>query len=122
MVDITGIIPLTLGGIIGLAVNVVIITAVLYFANRFIAHETSGKQSLIMAVVAYLVAPLVLSLVGISIPFSFYIIPLIVWIALGEVLQKGDRKAKLKAAALAFVIYIILSIYLTPFIFGVIPF
>ncbi|MBI3190270.1 hypothetical protein HYZ41_01050 [archaeon] len=108
MVDITGIIPLSLGGIIGLLINVVIITIVLALADKFLAHEMSFKKSFIMAIIAYLAVPIILAASGISFEFSGYIIPLIIWIVLGQFLLKGGHKKKLIAAAVAFIVWIIL--------------
>jgi len=126
MVDIsiiTGIIPLSVGGLIGLLINVIIIAVVLSLTDKLLAHEVSFKNSLIMALVAYLVVPLIISFASISFPFSGYIIPLIIWIALGEVLLKGGRKGKLIAAAVAFILYIVLLLAgVTGMIAGLIPF
>jgi hypothetical protein len=108
MVDITGIIPLSLGGVIGLLINVVIITIVLAVADKVLAHEMSLKKSFIMALVAYLVVPIILSAAEISFEFSGYIIPLVVWVVLGQFLLKGGHKKKLIAAAVAFIVWIIL--------------
>lgn len=108
MVDITGIIPLSLGGVIGLLINVVIITIVLAVADKVLAHEMSLKKSFIMALVAYMVVPIILSAAEISFEFSGYIIPLVVWVVLGQFLLKGGHKKKLIAAAVAFIVWIIL--------------
>ncbi len=109
MVDITGIIPLSVGGMIGLLINVIIITAVLVIIDRIIAHEMTIKKSFVMAVVAYLFVPIILSFANIAIPFAGYIIPLIIWIALGQFLLKGTVKNKAVVAAVAFLVYIILT-------------
>ena len=109
MVDLSGVIPLTLGGIVGLVVEVAIITAILTLSDKFIAHEMAIKHSLLMAFVAYLVVPVILAFASFSIPFVGYIVPLVVWLVLGEVLLKGDRQARLKASLLAFVVYIVLT-------------
>lgn len=101
---------LSIGGIIGLLVNVVIITIILAIADKLIAHEMSIKNSFIMALIAYLVVPIVLAFANITFAFSNYVIPLVVWIILGEVLLKGDRKGKLIAAAVAFIIYLVLML------------
>lgn len=122
MVNIIGLLPLTVGAIVALAINVIIVTAVLSLSNKLLAHEMSVAHSLMMAVISYFVVPIFLSLVNISFPLSGYIIPLVVWIALGEVLLKGDRMGKLKAAAAAFVIYAVLfSLGVLGFVAGLIP-
>src|SRR3989338_6686729 len=126
MVDVSiiaGIIPLSVGGFIALLINVIIISVILTLTDKVLAHEMSFKNSLIMALVAYLVVPLIISFANISFPFSGYIIPLVIWIALGEVLLKGGRKGKLIAAAVAFVIYLVLMfVGVTGLIAGLIPF
>jgi hypothetical protein len=66
-----------------------------------------------MAALAYFVSPLVLIFLGISIPFAGIVIPLVVWILLGEVLLKGSSAGfvgRLKVGAVAFVIYLILNL------------
>ncbi|MCX6815248.1 MAG: hypothetical protein NT120_00150 [Candidatus Aenigmarchaeota archaeon] len=100
---------LSIGYFISLIIDVIIITIILYITDKFLAHEVSLKHSAIMAVIAYLAAPLVLAYSGISIPFAVYIIPLIVWIILGELLLKGSRGGRMKAAAVAFIIFLILN-------------
>ncbi len=109
MVDIIGLIPLSVGGAIGLLINVVIVAVILMLTDRFLAHEMSAKNSFIMAFIAYFVVPILLSFAAVSFPFSGYVIPLIIWIGLGEVLLKGSRKGRLTAAAVAFVVYIVLT-------------
>jgi len=122
MVDIIGLLPLTAGAILALAINVIIVTAVLSLSNKLLAHEMSIAHSFMMAVLSYFIVPIFLSLLRISFPFSGYVLPLLVWIALGEVLLKGDRMGKLKAAAAAFVIYVLLmSLGVLGFIAGLVP-
>lgn len=107
LTDLTGI------GILGLIINVVVISVVLIILDRFIAHEIAVKHSVIMAAIAYFLAPLsmvLLSQYGISIPFGHYIIPLVIWIALGEILLKSDMKKKAIVAAAAFITYTVLTI------------
>jgi hypothetical protein len=109
-IALAGIIPTTLGGIIGLLIEVVIISAVLMITDKFLAHEMSIKHSFIMAIIAYFVVPLAISFINLGIPYAGYIIPLIVWVVLGEILLKGSRTGRLKAAAVAFIVYTILTI------------
>ena len=116
MVDVASIIPLSLGGIIGLLVNVVIITVILSLTDKFLAHEISIRNSFIMALIAYLVIPIILSFANISFAFASYIIPLVIWIILGEILLKGGRKGRLIAAAVAFIAYLALTFLGVPFL------
>ena len=104
-------------------INVVIITVILSLADKFLAHEMSLRNSLIMALIAYLVVPVILSFANISFAFASYIIPLVVWIILGEILLKGGRKGRLMAAAVAFIAYLVLTFAGVPFLIAsLIPF
>ncbi|GEM_PF-2048597 len=111
MVEILGLIPTTLGGVIGLLVQVLIVWIAVMLADKIIAHQIEAKHSLILAVLAYFITPLVLSFAAISIPFAGIIVPLIVWIILGQILlrQTAGFVPKVKVAAVAFVIYFILT-------------
>jgi hypothetical protein len=110
-------IPTSVGGAIGLLVQILIIWVVVMLADKIIAHQIQAKHSLILAVLAYFLSPLVLAFAAISIPFAGIIVPLIVWIVLGEVLLRGysgGAVARLKVAAIAFVIYLILNMVGVP--------
>jgi hypothetical protein len=104
-------IPTSVGGAIGLLVQILIIWVVVMLADKIIAHQMQAKHSLILAILAYFLSPLVLAFAAISIPFASIIVPLIVWIVLGEILLRGygGAKARLKVAAIAFVIYLVLN-------------
>jgi hypothetical protein len=78
-----------------------------------------------MAIAAYFLAPIlmgVLIIAGIALPsiLALYVIPLIVWIILGEVLLSSisDRKKRLEVAVVAFVIYTILTFIGVPVMIG----
>ena len=110
-------IPTSVGGAIALLVQILIIWVVVMLADKVIAHQIQAKHSFILAVLAYFLSPLVLAFGGISIPFAGIIIPLIVWIVLGEVLLRGysgGAVMRLKVAAIAFVIYLILNMVGVP--------
>ena len=108
-IELLGLIPTTVGGAIGLLVQILIIWVVVILADKVIEHKMEAKRSLILAVLAYFLSPLVLGFV--SIPYAAIFIPLVVWIALGEVLfrKQGTVVSRLKVAAIAFVIYLILN-------------
>lgn len=109
-IELLGLIPTTIGGVIALLVQILIIWIVVVLADKVIAHQIHAKRALILAVLAYFVSPLILGLAAISIPFAGIIVPLVVWIILGEILLRGvSVGGKLKVAALAFVIYLILN-------------
>ena len=110
-------IPSSVGGAIGLLVQILIIWVVVMLADKVIAHQIQAKHSLILAVLAYFLSPLVLAFAAIPIPFAGIIVPLIVWIVLGEILLRGysgGAVARLKVAAIAFVIYLILNMVGVP--------
>lgn len=127
MVDVAGLLPfsLSIGGIVGLLVNVIIIFIVIVIADKVIAHEIEPKKSFIMALIAYLVVPLIFGVVistGISIPYLIYILPLIAWIILSEVMLKSEMKKKLIVAIVAFIIYTALNLVGVPMmISGLVP-
>ena len=127
MVDISALIPFTLsiGGAVGLLVNVIIIFIAIVIADKVIAHEIEAKKSLIMAFVAYLIVPLILGAIisaGLSIPYIIYIIPLVVWVALSELLLKAEMKKKLIVAVVAFIIFTALNLVGVPMmISGALP-
>ncbi|HIG97411.1 MAG TPA: hypothetical protein HA230_03655 [Candidatus Aenigmarchaeota archaeon] len=125
MVDILSFVPMTLGGIIATLVNVLIIFLALVIADKVIAHNVNVKRLLIMALIAFFLAPIIGSLIAgyVAIPYIGLILPLIVWIILGELLIKeADMKTKLKVVVVAFVVYTFLSLYLTPVIISLLPF
>ncbi len=126
MVDLLSFVPFSVGGIVALLVNMVIAFIALVIADKVVAHNVDAKRLLILAFVALFVTPIVAALVlsAVAIPaiVTGYVLPFIVWLALGEVLIKdADMKTKLKVVVVAFVVWIILSIFLAPFIFGLLP-
>lgn len=117
MVTIAGIpipIPTTVGGAVGFLINALLAFAVIIIIDEVINHEFQAKHSFIMAIGAYFITPIVFALIGItgiSAFFGFlttYLIPLIVWVALGEILLEGDGKTKAIVAAVAFIVYTVL--------------
>ena len=125
MVDILSFVPMTLGGIIATLVNVLIIFLALVIADKVIAHNVNVKRLLIMALIAFFLAPIIGSLIAgyVAIPYIGLILPLIVWIILGELLIKeADMKTQLKVVVVAFVVYTFLSLCLTPVIISLLPF
>lgn len=125
MVDVLSFVPMTLGGIVATLINVLIIFLALVIADKVIAHNINVKRLLIMALIAFFLTPIVGSLIAgyIAIPYLGLILPLIVWVILGELLIKeADMKTKLKVVVVAFVVYTFLSLYLTPAIVSLLPF
>lgn len=104
-------------------INAVIITVVLVIVNRIIAHDMTIKNSFIMAIVAYLFVPLILAYANVTFVFAGYLIPLIIWVALGQFLLKGNVKNKAFVAIVAFLVYIVLTtvVPLPSIIAGLLP-
>ncbi|MDI6720846.1 MAG: hypothetical protein QMD85_00545 [Candidatus Aenigmarchaeota archaeon] len=118
-----------LGFIVGNLVGALIAFIAIMISDKVIAHNIEPKKSLIMSLIALFIVPILATFVAgfvtvlAGIPYMVgFFLPLIFWIILGEVLLSSDRMTKLKVTAVAFVVYIILSIFLTPYIMSVIPF
>ena len=115
----------SIGWVISTLVNALVAAIALIISDKFIAHQIDAKRIFIMALVAMFVAPLLASLaLGLAAagPIVIYLVPLLIWILLGEVLLQAERMVKLKVAAVGFFVYIILSIMLTPYLFAIIHF
>jgi hypothetical protein len=122
-------IPLTIGGIIGLLIDAIIVTIVIIISDKIIAHGIEAKHAFIMAFASYFLAIILmlgLAFANIVLPslLAVYIIPLLVWVVLGELLLKSaDRKKRLEVAVVAFVIYTILTFVGVPaMLYSFIPF
>lgn len=102
-------IPTTIGGIVWLFVQTLIVFLVIVVADRLIAHGVETKHAIILSFVAYFLPGLLffgLNIAGISLPGSILLVlPLIVWIGLGELLLSGDFKSKLIVAVIAYVAF-----------------
>lgn len=127
MVDILNLVPLSAGGVIALLINAVIAFLALVIADKLIAHNVNAKRLFIISLVALFLTPIVagiaLSYAALPSLVAAYVLPLIVWLVLGELLIKeADMKTKLKVVVVAFAVYIILSIFLAPVIFSALPF
>lgn len=102
----------SVGGIVWLVVQALIIFAVIIVSGRIIAHHVGIKHALIMSFAAFFLVPLIiigLSFGGYVLPQMQYLIPLVVWIILGEILLEGDLKNKAIVGAIAYVAYLALS-------------
>src|SRR3989338_1665237 len=126
MVDLLSFVPLSVGGVIALLVNTLIAFVALVIADKVIAHNVDAKRLLIVEFVALLITPIVatVALSSLALPafVSAYVLPFVVWLAIGEALIKeADMKTKLKVVVVAFVVWIILSIYLAPYVFQILP-
>ncbi len=103
------ILPTSFGSILGLLINTLVAFIAIVVSNGVIAHNIDIKHSFIMAIVALFVAPIIVAFLSLGVYLSLFIIPLIVWIILGEVLLSADKMTKLKVVIIAFVVYTILN-------------
>ncbi|MBI2233127.1 MAG: hypothetical protein HYU56_04355 [Candidatus Aenigmarchaeota archaeon] len=121
-------IPLTIPGIVTMFVNSLLAFIVVVLSDKVISHNLELKRASIVSGVALFITPVVGALVAgyTALPVSLsgiifaYVLPLLVWIVLGEILLKSDMKTKLKVMAIAFVAYIVLSFTVAPVLLGVV--
>lgn len=120
MADIIGAIPLTIPGIVASFVSSLIAGLVIIVADKLVAHNIEAKHAMMISGIALFITPILGAFAAdyTALPgFVFsYLLPLAVWVVLGELLLKSDRVAKLKVAAIAFLAYTALSITVTPMI------
>jgi len=96
--------------LISLVVETVIIVMAISLANVIITHGINIKRIFVMALLAYLLTPIVGYFLVSFLPAIPYLLPLIVWIVLGELILKDiDFKKKAIVAAIGYVIFIILG-------------
>lgn len=118
MVDIIGFIPLTIPGIVAMFLDSLLAAVVIILADKIIAHNIEAKHAFMISGIALFIAPILGAFAAsyIALPgFIFaYILPLLVWVALGEILLQADRMAKVKVMAVAFVVYLVLSFTVGP--------
>ena len=126
MADIITALPLSAGGIIATLIDALIAFAVIVIVDKFIGHNFEPKRTFVMALIALFVGPIIsISILGsTTLPgfVSLYVVPLVLWIILGELLLQGESmKTKLEVTIIAFVVYSVVRIVLTPMIIGMVP-
>ncbi|MCD6092849.1 MAG: hypothetical protein J7J38_02415 [Candidatus Aenigmarchaeota archaeon] len=95
---------------ISLLVECVVITISLSLANLLVEHGIEIKRIIPMALIAYFVTPIVGSLIAPSIPIISYLLPLVIWVILGEfILTDIEVKKKALIAALGYAIFFVLT-------------
>ncbi|MFH0832363.1 MAG: hypothetical protein V1900_01410 [Candidatus Aenigmatarchaeota archaeon] len=99
-------------------VNSLIAFVAVMLSDEIIAHNIEVKHALILSVLSFFVAPVVAPLVGLSGIYALILIPLVVWVLLGEIVLEADWETKLKVLLVAFAVYYILSIVLGDMIVG----
>lgn len=105
-------VPSSIADVIWLAVQAIIIFVVIVVSDHIIAHGVGIKHAIIMSFAAFLLVPLILFFTasgGFMLPYLGYVIPLIVWIILGEILLEGDMKNKAIVGVIAYVAYLALA-------------
>ncbi|MBI2584073.1 MAG: hypothetical protein HYW25_05370 [Candidatus Aenigmarchaeota archaeon] len=101
---------LELFSILVLVVQLLIIWIVVLLSAKLVASGIGALRAFVLAFLAYFLPPLVFSFFSISIPYAAIIIPLIVWIILGELLlREATLGGRLKITIVAFIIYLILQ-------------
>ncbi len=102
-----------LGNFAVMALNAFIVFLAIVLSDRFLNHNMSIKRSAIMTIIAYFAMPYLIDIATsyISLPWaSIILVPLVVWIILGEILLTDFTfKEKFKVALVAFVTYLILE-------------
>lgn len=124
MADIIGLIPLTIPGIVASFMNSLLAGIVIMAADKLIAHNIEAKHALLISGIALFITPILGAFAAdfVALPgFVFaYLLPLLVWIVLGELLLKSGMAAKLKVMAIAFVVYVVLSFTVGPALLGLV--
>lgn len=126
--DFLTLLPLDIGTVIISLVNALLAFIAIVVADKFIAHEIDIKSSLAMSLITFFIVPIIGTLISSFIPlppfvagaFFTIILPLIVWVGLGEMIIKSEQKIKLMVLAVAFAVYYILSLFIAPYIHGII--
>ncbi len=120
-------IPMSIGGVMALLIQVVIISIVIMLLDYVISHEIEVKYSFIIGLGAYFITPLIAIALGFANFFDplviGYALPLAVWLILSETFLDADAKSKAIVAVAAFAVYTIINIVGIPMmIASMIPF
>jgi hypothetical protein len=117
--DIFGL-SLSISTILIYLIDALIAWIAIIISDKIIAHEIEPKKSLVLALASFLVVPIALPMLGIGALGSVIVVSAIVWIGLGELILEADRMTKLKVLIIAFVVYYIISIFLSEYILSLI--
>jgi len=97
----------------------------LVIADKFIEHGISAKRLFTISFLSLFVVPVVFSVIFNYYNYSLFlatgVMPIIAWIALGELLLSSDRKTKLETAVVGYLIYGVFALFLLPYVFAIIP-
>lgn len=123
MVDVASLLPInftSIGGIATLVVSMLIAWIILMISDKIIGHEIEAKHTLIISVISLLITPIVVSLLAkymvlpgiLATLLVVYLLPLLVWIVLGELLIKDiDVVKKFGVMIIAFVVYTLVQMF-----------
>ena len=87
-------------------------------ADNYIGHNIEIKRTLFLSVASFFIIPLLITFLGIRLPFMNMYAPLISWMILGELLLDNDFSTKLKVLGIAFFVYYVLNVIVQPFALG----
>ncbi len=130
MVEIASILPAsftTLSGILTLAVSMIIAWIILMLSDKIIGHEIEAKHTLMISIIALFITPIVVGLLAqfmalpavLSTLLVIYLLPLLVWVVLGEILIKDiDVTKKFLVMIVAFAVYTLVQMFAGLYISG----
>ena len=90
----------------------------LVIADKYIGHNIEIKRALFLALTCFFVVPVLLPFTGMNFPYMNVFAPLVVWMALGEMMLVNDFTVKLKVLAVAFFFYYVLNIAAVSLLLG----
>ncbi|MBS3056518.1 MAG: hypothetical protein J4473_03740 [Candidatus Aenigmarchaeota archaeon] len=107
--------------ILALLIDAMIAFLGIIVADKIIAHKIEAKRALILAFIAYFAVPVAVFLISpiitslgvpeiVNMIFFAYMLPLIIWIVLSELIIDAGIKEKLIIAGIAFAIYTVLTV------------
>jgi len=119
---------LSLSLVIDILIRTLVAFIALVIVDAILTKELSAKRTFAMAFLALFIVPIAASFIALpsilgSGLVSLIILPLIVWIILGEVMLKAEWKTKLKVAVIAFIVYLVLIfVNLGSYLRAILPF
>jgi hypothetical protein len=117
--DIFGL-SLSINSVLIYLVNALIAWVALIAADTVIAHNIEAKKTLVLSLAAFFVVPFFLPLLGLGALGSTIVVSAIVWIGLGELILEADWTTKLKVLLIGFVVYYVVSLFLSDYLFSLI--
>src|SRR5687768_12610621 len=104
----------TVASVLATLVSALVAFVALVISDKFIAHGIETRRLAIISIAALFIAPIAGTLISsyllVPLYIAAYLLPLAIWIILGEFLLTNDRMTNFKVAAIGWVVYIILSV------------